>query len=85
VPTRPTDGAHLRDGWTRAVVARTAQLPEAEQAAVAGALDELRAIFVRGSVPKGKDLVLVRRGSDKALVLEYDVRLPTIEGHAAGS
>ncbi|MCJ1284152.1 Altered inheritance of mitochondria protein 18 mitochondrial [Xylographa opegraphella] len=64
VPTRNTDFAHLRDGWVRGITARS-QRPAGEEKfedeAFGEAVGGFKALFGRGSVAKGKALMLERR------------------------
>jgi hypothetical protein len=64
VPVRDTDFHHLRDGFVRAVQARSAQVGVASGPAdddgFGEAMKEFRALFNRGRVPKKKELLLVR-------------------------
>ncbi|KAK4114662.1 chalcone isomerase [Canariomyces notabilis] len=66
VPVRDTDFHHLRDGFVRAIQARapTVGSPRAgtaaEDEAFGEAMRQFRAVFNRGSVPKRKELLLVR-------------------------
>lgn len=47
-----------------------------EQAEAAGKdLDDFKGFFPSGKVSKGKYMMLTRRGSDGALLLEYEVSL----------
>lgn len=79
VPTRNTDHSHLRDGFVRAMLARMKQATSAktlsdEQAEKAGSdLDDFKGFFPSGKVSKGKYMLITRRGSDGALLLEYEV------------
>ncbi|EWC48334.1 hypothetical protein DRE_02103 [Drechslerella stenobrocha 248] len=62
VPTRGTDYGHLRDGWIRGIQAKTQVDPEVyDDDEFVGALARFKAIFGgRGSVPKGRTLMLAR-------------------------
>lgn len=81
VPTRNTDHSHLRDGFVRAMLARMKQATSAgqltdEQAEQAGKdLDHFKGFFPSGKVSKGKYMLVTRRGSDGALLLEYEGKL----------
>ncbi|KAK9894287.1 hypothetical protein P389DRAFT_105518 [Cystobasidium minutum MCA 4210] len=81
VPTRNTDHSHLRDGFVRAMLARMKQATSSkqitdEQAEAAGKdLDDFKGFFPSGKVSKGKYMMLTRRGSDGALLLEYEGKL----------
>ncbi|PQE03080.1 chalcone-flavanone isomerase protein [Rutstroemia sp. NJR-2017a BVV2] len=63
VPTRNTDFGHLRDAWVRGLTAR-AQRDRVGYGdeGFAGAVGEFKRVFERGSVPRGRELVLVREG-----------------------
>ncbi|KAK3359496.1 chalcone-flavanone isomerase-domain-containing protein [Lasiosphaeria hispida] len=81
VPTRDTDFHHLRDGFVRAIQARAPALStkaaatghgtEADDEAFAEAMRQFRGIFSRGSVPKRKELLLLRDGRG-VLSIAYD-------------
>lgn len=81
VPVKNTDHSHLRDGFVRAMLARlkaatAAKTISDEEAEAAGLSIELfRGFFPTGKVPRGKSLLLIRRGSDGALLLEYEDKL----------
>jgi hypothetical protein len=74
VPTRNTDFHHLRDGWVRQITAR-AQSPlyekEYSDESFGVSMQEFKALFNRGSVPKQKELLLSRDGKGK-LAVWYD-------------
>ena len=74
VPTRNTDFHHLRDGWVRQITAR-AQSPinkeEYQDESFGVSMQQFKALFNRGSVPKQKELLLNRDGKGK-LVVWYD-------------
>ncbi|TAQ89031.1 hypothetical protein B7494_g2616 [Chlorociboria aeruginascens] len=72
VPTRNTDFHHLRDAWTRQITARAQQnKTEFGDDAFGVAMGELKKLFNRGSVPKGKELLL-QRGKSGTLSVWYD-------------
>lgn len=79
VPVRDTDFHHLRDGFVRAIQARAPAMAGAGGAAGGAAGDEafgeamrqFRGVFNRGSVPKRKELLLVRDETGK-LSIAYD-------------
>ncbi|KAL1838751.1 hypothetical protein VTJ49DRAFT_2249 [Mycothermus thermophilus] len=70
VPVRDTDFHHLRDGFVRAIQARA---PEgaATDDKFGEAVREFRAAFNRGSVPKRRELLLVRDEKGR-LSIAYD-------------
>ena len=74
VPTRNTDFHHLRDAWVRQITAK-AQNPankvEYADESFGVALAEFKKLLNRGSVPKGKELLLSRDRKGK-LVIAYD-------------
>jgi len=72
VPTRTTDFGHLRDAWVRCLTLKAQTNQEEfgdEQFGLA--VGEFRKLFNRGSVPKGKELLLARDGRG-TLVVWYD-------------
>lgn len=72
VPTRNTDFGHLRDAWVRCLTAKAQREGEAYGDEAFGlAVGEFKKLFNRGSVPKGKELLLSRDGTGK-LVVWYD-------------
>ena len=74
VPTRHTDFGHLRDAWVRQITAR-AQSPankdEYAEESFGVALAEFKRLLNKGSVPKGKELLL-SRDSKGRLAISYD-------------
>ncbi|KAF7949180.1 hypothetical protein EAE96_008348 [Botrytis aclada] len=61
VPTRNTDFHHLRDAWVRSLTARAQRnREEFGDEAFGKAMGEFKALFNRGSVPKGRELLLSR-------------------------
>lgn len=74
VPTRNTDFHHLRDAWVRHLTAR-AQKPaykeEYGDESFGVSMQDFKALFNRGSVPKGKELLLSRDKKGK-LAVWYD-------------
>lgn len=68
VPVRDTDFPHLRDGFMRAIQARTAQEKDEEFGA---AMREFKRIFTRGKVPKQKELLMLR-DRDGRLTMVFD-------------
>lgn len=78
VPVRDTDFHHLRDGFVRAIQTRAPALSggaagrsPAEDDAFGEAMRQFRAVFNRGSVPKRKELLLIRDETGK-LSITYD-------------
>ena len=73
VPVRDTDFHHLRDGFVRAIQAKVAGSSGQAGAdeSFGEAMREFRGIFNRGSVPKRKELLLVRDEKGK-LSIAYD-------------
>ncbi|OAA48819.1 Chalcone isomerase, subgroup [Cordyceps fumosorosea ARSEF 2679] len=71
-PVRDTDFHHLRDGFVRAVQARSA-LDKAAYGdeAFGAAMKAFKALFNRGQVPKKKEMLLCR-GEGGALAVTYD-------------
>ncbi|KAH8595730.1 putative altered inheritance of mitochondria protein 18, mitochondrial [Bisporella sp. PMI_857] len=76
VPTRNTDFGHLRDAWVRQITAK-AQMPvhkdEYQDEAFGQALQKFKSLLSRGSVPKGKELLLSRDGKGR-LAIWYDYK-----------
>ncbi|KAL2195180.1 chalcone-flavanone isomerase-domain-containing protein [Corynascus similis CBS 632.67] len=70
VPVRDTDFHHLRDGFVRAIQAR-ATPGAATDDSFGEAVRQFRAVFNRGSVPKRKELLLVRDETGR-LSIAYD-------------
>ncbi|RSH95398.1 hypothetical protein EHS25_000485 [Saitozyma podzolica] len=77
VPTRKTDFAHLRDGFTRAIMARqklahqAGTLSHSDDHLINDAMHALKGLFPAHAIPKGKALVLYRTAKG-ALVVEYE-------------
>jgi len=72
VPTRNTDFHHLRDAWVRHLTARAQSNKEEFGDEQFGAsINQFKALFNRGSVPKGKELLLSRDKHGK-LAAWYD-------------
>lgn len=72
VPVRNTDFPHLRDGFVRAITARTqAHKEEYNDVAFGTSMTEFRTLFNRGKMPAKGELIMVRdeRG---ALTILYD-------------
>lgn len=78
MPTRNTDFAHLRDGFTRAIQARqklaraAKTITDADEERISQSTQALKALFPSQSVPKGKALTLTRLAKGD-LVVDYEV------------
>ncbi|KYK57166.1 hypothetical protein DCS_04173 [Drechmeria coniospora] len=72
VPVRDTDFHHLRDGFVRAIQARSQRGTAYNDEAFAGAMKRFKVMFNRGSVPKKKELLLCRDGAGALSVLYGD-------------
>ncbi|KAI1824139.1 chalcone-flavanone isomerase [Xylaria intraflava] len=72
VPVRDTDFHHMRDGFVRAITARS-QVNHAEfgDEAFGTVMREFKSLFNRGKVPKGWEMLLCR-DSDGHLTVAYD-------------
>lgn len=76
VPVRDTDFHHLRDGLVTAIKARAPAMAGADEDESFGeAMKQFRAAFNRGSVPKKKELLLIRDGEGR-LSIEYNAGKP---------
>ncbi|KAL2162927.1 hypothetical protein VTH06DRAFT_6763 [Thermothelomyces fergusii] len=82
VPVRDTDFHHLRDGFVHAVQARAAPQTAADES-FGEAVRQFRAVFNRGSVPKRRELLLVRDETGR-LSIAYDGGADKKEGRSAG-
>lgn len=82
IPVRDTDFHHLRDGFVRAIQARAAPDMMADDN-FGEAMRQFRAVFNRGSVPKRKELLLVRDETGR-LSIAYDGGANKKEGREAG-
>jgi hypothetical protein len=72
VPTRDTDFGHLRDGWVRAITGRARKSPEEfGDDAFGASVNNFKALFRKGSMPKKKELVLARNEKG-ILAIWYD-------------
>ncbi|RDW71191.1 hypothetical protein BP6252_07754 [Coleophoma cylindrospora] len=72
VPTRNTDFHHLRDAWVRSITARAQRNKEEfGDEAFGAAVSHFKTLFNRGSVPKQKELLLLRDVKGK-LAVWYD-------------
>ncbi|KJZ77250.1 hypothetical protein HIM_03571 [Hirsutella minnesotensis 3608] len=72
MPVRDTDFHHLRDGFVRAVQARSQRDKSYGDEAFGAALKDFKAIFNHGSVPKKKELLLFRDAAGNLSVLYGD-------------
>ncbi|KAJ4152790.1 hypothetical protein LMH87_009310 [Akanthomyces muscarius] len=71
-PVRDTDFHHLRDGFVRAIQARSSLDKDAySDEAFGTAMKDFKALFNRGQVPKKKEMLLCRNESG-ALAVTYD-------------
>lgn len=70
-PVRDTDFHHLRDGFVRAIQARSQRDKAYSDEAFGVAMKDFKAMFNRGSVPKKKEMLLCRNESG-ALAITYD-------------
>jgi hypothetical protein len=72
VPTRNTDFHHLRDAWVRGLTGKAqVERDEYGDEMFGKAVGEFKQLFNRGSVPKGKELLLSRDRRGK-LAVWYD-------------
>ncbi|OTA83728.1 hypothetical protein M434DRAFT_24722 [Hypoxylon sp. CO27-5] len=72
VPTRDTDFHHLRDGFVRAITARSqGNSRDYGDQAFGEAMKEFRSLFNRGKVPKGRELLLLRDSAGQ-LTITFD-------------
>lgn len=72
VPVRDTDFHHLRDGFVRAIQGKVPAISaDTDDEAFGEAMRQFRAAFNRGSVPKKKELLLVR-DEKGVLSIEYE-------------
>ena len=85
IPVRDTDFHHLRDGFVRAIQARAPALSGqgVDDDAFGEAMRQFRGVFNRGSVPKQKELLLVRDETGR-LSIAYDAGASKKEGRVAG-
>lgn len=60
VPVKDTDFHHLRDGFVRAITARSQRSVGYSDEAFGAAMKDFKAIFNRGSVPKKTEMLLCR-------------------------
>ncbi|OTB02621.1 hypothetical protein M426DRAFT_194926 [Hypoxylon sp. CI-4A] len=72
VPVRDTDFHHLRDGFVRAITARSqSNSREYGDEEFGNAMKEFRGLFNRGKVPKGREMLLVRDAQGR-LTITFD-------------
>ncbi|KAI1774380.1 chalcone isomerase [Hypoxylon cercidicola] len=72
VPVRDTDFHHLRDGFVRAITARSqGNSRDYGDEAFGAAMKEFRNLFNRGKVPKKQDMLLVRDAAGQ-LTIAFD-------------
>ncbi|KAI1126944.1 chalcone-flavanone isomerase [Nemania abortiva] len=72
VPARDTDFHHLRDGFVRAITARSqGNSAEFGDEAFGAAMKEFRSLFNRGKVPKSREMLLCRDAVGR-LTVTYD-------------
>ncbi|KAI1347973.1 chalcone-flavanone isomerase [Xylaria sp. FL0043] len=72
IPVRDTDFHHLRDGFVRAITARSqGNSAEFGDEAFGLAMKEFRSLFNRGKVPKSRELILCRDAAGR-LTVTYD-------------
>ena len=78
VPVRPTEFAHLRDGFTRSLLNRMKSalkmgtLSQAEAQRISTSIEEFKSIFPSGKIPKGQNFLLIKKGTTGELILEYE-------------
>jgi hypothetical protein len=63
VPTRNTDFGHMRDAFYRSITARAKRMEDFAGDDFGGSVNNFKAIFSKGSVPKQKELLLARKWS----------------------
>ncbi|KAJ9132576.1 Chalcone isomerase [Coniochaeta hoffmannii] len=73
VPVRDTDFHHLRDGFVRAIQAKSAAVGDHGDD-FGKSVADFRGLFNRGSVPKRKELLLLRDGQGRLSVVYDDGR-----------
>lgn len=73
VPVRDTDFHHLRDGFVRAITARSqGNGTEFSDEAFGAAMKDFRALFNRGKVPKSREMLLCRDAAGRLSVAYND-------------
>ncbi|PKS11096.1 hypothetical protein jhhlp_002857 [Lomentospora prolificans] len=70
-PVRDTDFPHLRDGFIRAITARSQSNPAYADEAFGTAIRSFKNLLQRGKVPKNRELLLCRDAAGKLIVI-YD-------------
>ncbi|KAH8909229.1 chalcone isomerase-like protein [Coniochaeta sp. PMI_546] len=73
VPVRDTDFHHLRDGFVRAIQAKSTPVSDHDDE-FGKSVRDFRTLFNRGSVPKRKELLLLRNGQGQLSVVYDDGR-----------
>ena len=68
-PVKDTDFHHLRDGFVRAIQARSQRDKAYSDEEFGAAMKEFKGMFNRGSVPKKKELLLCRDGQGELSVM----------------
>jgi hypothetical protein len=72
VPTKNTDFGHLRDGWVRAITSQAKNNNEEfGDEAFGASVNEFKALFRKGSVPKKKEMIFARNRSG-GMAIWYD-------------
>lgn len=71
-PVRDTDFHHLRDGFVRAIQARSQRDKAYSDEQFGEAVKDFKTMFNRGSVPKKKELLLTRDEAGKLFVMYSD-------------
>ncbi|KAK7952964.1 hypothetical protein PG988_013658 [Apiospora saccharicola] len=81
VPVRDTDFHHLRDGFVRAITARSNEGgPEYKEDSFGEAMRSFRDIFNRGKVPKAGELIMARDERGRLTVVFDDSKSKNAEG-----
>ncbi|CAI4212851.1 unnamed protein product [Parascedosporium putredinis] len=75
-PVRDTDFPHLRDGFIRAIAARSQSNPAYNDDAFGEAIRSFKSLLQRGKVPKDRELLLCRDAPGRLIVL-YDDKTGT--------
>lgn len=71
VPTKDTDFGHLRDAWVRSLTARAKNTEEFGDERFGKSVNEFKTLFLKGRVPKRKEMLLARN-QQGALAVWYD-------------